>query len=275
MNIDERAHDVAETSTEMDTRQTLDQLVRLRQDAGRLLLALDFDGTLAPIVPRPEDATILPAALAVLERLSQRDDTLVALVSGRGLEDLRGRVPLESLYLAGNHGFEIEGPDMRHRLPEAEALRPELARVAKELRERLADLAGAQIEDKGVTLSVHYRGVASPEDGEWVREAVARAVSGIDSLRLTYGKRVVEVRPALDWHKGRAIEFLLDALLPSGSSAVAFVGDDVTDEDGFRVVRARGGVSILVSDETDRETAASGRVQSPEALVPVLERLAT
>lgn len=262
-----------DTVTDTAVSDAAAELARLRQQAGRLLLALDFDGTLAPIVPRPEDAAMLDSARPVLERLGRRDDTVIAVVSGRGLEDVRGRVGADSIFYAGNHGYEIEGPGLSHRLPEAERMRPELAAIAAVLRQALAPLDGAQVEDKGVTLSVHYRRLTEPAAEQRVLDAVADATRGVDGLRLTHGKKVVEVRPALDWHKGRAIEFLLDALFPGRAPAVAFVGDDVTDEDGFRAVRRRGGMAILVSDDPERKTDATVRIDSPQALVRLLEHL--
>ena len=96
----------------LDADDAARRIVHERRAHGRLLLALDFDGTLAPIVPHPEDATILPAAGHALRRLADRDDTMVAIVSGRGLDDVRARVREDGVFFAGNHGFEIEGPGL-------------------------------------------------------------------------------------------------------------------------------------------------------------------
>jgi len=249
--------------------------IRLGREArGRLLLALDFDGTLAPIVPRPEEAAILPAASRALRRLADRPDTLVAIVSGRGVEDVRARVREERAFFAGNHGFEIEGPGIRHRIDEAERHRPELRAATERLRAEFAEVEGAEIEDKGITVSVHYRRVNDPEAVELVRQAAVREGER-SGLRVTHGRRIVELRPPVDWHKGRAVDFLIDALQAEGPLYPVFIGDDVTDEDAFAAVQARDGVAILVAAPgLPRPTAAHARIDSPEDLVPLLERLA-
>ncbi|HUF12508.1 MAG TPA: trehalose-phosphatase [Longimicrobiales bacterium] len=250
--------------------------IRLERSArGRLLLALDFDGTLAPIVPGPEQATILPAAGDALRALADRADTVVAIVSGRGLEDVRARVREVRAFFAGNHGFEIEGPGVRHRIEAAERLRPELRALTERLRAELEHIEGAEIEDKGITLSVHYRRVDDPELAEQVRQTTVREAER-SGLRATHGKRVVELRPPVDWHKGRAVEFLIDTLAGDDDGLYpVFIGDDVTDEDAFRAVQERGGLAVLVADGRHaRETLADARVDSPERLVPLLEALA-
>ena len=259
----------------IDADEAIRRILAQRARRGRMLLALDFDGTLAPIVTHPEEAALLPAAGRAIARIADRPDTLVAIVTGRALDDIRARVREERAFFAGNHGFEIEGPGVRHRVDEAERLRPELRMLTERLRHELAPIPDSVIEDKGITVSVHYRRVEDPDLAERVRDIVARegAKSG---LRVTHGKRIVELRPPFDWHKGRAIEFLIDALSTDDEPLYpVFIGDDVTDEDAFRAVRARGGSSILVRDaEHAHETAADACVDSPEQLVPLLEALA-
>ena len=258
----------------LDADAAARRIVHERRAHGRLLLALDFDGTLAPIVPHPEDARILPAAGHALRRLAERRDTLVAIVSGRGLDDVRARVREDGVFFAGNHGFEIEGPGVRHRLDEAERLRPELRALSDRLRHELSDIEGAEIEDKGITLSVHYRRVEDADTAARVRRATVREAER-SGLRATHGKRVVEIRPPLDWHKGRAVEFLLDALGGGERLYPVFIGDDVTDEDAFLAVRRFGGLAVLIGDPAEpRETAADARIDSPERLVALLEALA-
>ena len=258
----------------IDATEAARRIVAEREASGRLLLALDFDGTLSPIVPRPAEAAILPAAARALTRLADRPDTRVAIVTGRGLDDVRARVREERAFFAGNHGFEIEGPGVRHRIDAAERLRPEFLMLSERLRHELAHIPGVEIEDKGITMSVHYRRVDDPALAEEVRVATVREAER-SGVRATHGKRVVELRPPFDWHKGRAVEFLIDSLGSDGPIYPVFIGDDVTDEDAFRAVRDRGGLAILVADgEDSRQTAAHARVASPEQLVPLLEALA-
>ena len=245
-----------------------------RLDAGDMLLALDFDGTLAPIVPTPDGATLLDAARAALESLATRADTRIAVVSGRALADVRTRVGLDSIYYAGNHGLEIEGPGM-YRVHEGAAVaRPALAECAGRLRVLEREHAGVLLEDKGLTLSLHYRRIADEEEAGRVVQRVHALCGGLPGLRLTEGKKVVEVRPDVDWDKGRATLFLLDALLRGSAAApVVFIGDDRTDEDAFRALGGRG-EGVIVAEPPPAHTAAASYVRSPAEVAVLLQELA-
>lgn len=259
--------------------ERLPRLLELRRDAGRMLVALDFDGTLAPIVRRPEDAVLLEAAEAPVLRLAERADTVVAIVSGRGLADVRDRLDLPELYYAGNHGFEIEGPGLEQIHPSAQEARPALQAAIAELEPALAEEPGVEIEDKRFTLSIHYRRAEREGAEQRVRDAVD-AHCRRPGLRVTEGKKVFEVRPDVDWHKGRATTFLLDALAKEddageeGASFPAiFIGDDRTDEDAFEVVRERGG-GIVVGDPPPSDTRAVAWLRGPEEVAAFLRQLA-
>lgn len=254
--------------------ERIDDWLARRTAAGRMLLALDFDGTLAPIVPRPEDATIDAAARAALRRLSGDARTTVAIVSGRGLADARERVGIDGIYFAGNHGLEIEGPDLHREHEQARAARPALERCAERLLVELADVAGIIIEDKGLTYSVHFRLVATAAARDDVIRRVRAACGAEPGIRLTEGKMVVEIRPDVDWDKGRAVDFLLDTLFDDARDVlVLFIGDDRTDEDAFRALSGRG-EGVIVADPLPATTAASAFVHSPSEVVTLLERLA-
>jgi trehalose-phosphatase len=254
--------------------QRLDDWLARWRAAGRLVLLLDFDGTLAPIVARPEMAALPERARLALERLGRRGDVDIAVVSGRGLADARERAGLAGVAYAGNHGMEIEGPGFRHVHAEAAAARPRLERVLERLREPLAAVPGAIMEDKGLTLSVHYRLVPPEQVGE-VRRAVEAAVAGEEGIRLTEGKRVIEIRPAVEWDKGRAVEFLLEALNSPPGTPVLYLGDDTTDEDAFRALASSGaGEGIVVADSPPAGTAARAYLRSPEEVAEFLETMA-
>ncbi|HSJ24180.1 MAG TPA: trehalose-phosphatase [Longimicrobiales bacterium] len=249
---------------------------RLREDRARhgiLLLGLDFDGTLAPIVPRPEDAALPAETRALLEALADRPDTHVALISGRGLADLRGRVGLAGVFYAGNHGLEIEGPGVHRVHPEAVAATGRLAETAGRLRERFGAVPGVIVEDKGLTLSVHYRLVEDPAEGAGIARQVRALCEAVPDLRVTDGKKVVEIRPDVEWHKGRALSFLSASLLEGHANApVVFIGDDRTDEDAFRVV-GDGGCAVVVGDPP-ADTAAHAALASTTEVRRFLECLA-
>jgi trehalose 6-phosphate phosphatase len=244
-----------------------------RAEAGMLLVGLDFDGTLAPIVPVPDDAQMPETTRAVLAALARRGDTPVAIVSGRSLADLRARVPVADIYFAGNHGLEIEGPDVQRVHPDAAAARPLLERMAAELRRDLPALPGVIVEDKGLTLSVHYRMVHDEADGELIREQVRRHAQRQSGVTLTEGKKVVEIRPAVDWDKGRAFEFLrssLEAL--HGRAPALFIGDDRTDEDVFRVL-GQTDCSVIVGDPPQHASSAQAMLPSTDVVAEFLRRL--
>ncbi|MBI4410309.1 MAG: trehalose-phosphatase [Gemmatimonadetes bacterium] len=246
-----------------------------RRRAGRLLVALDYDGTLVPIVARPVEAELPAAAREVLARLAARPDTDVAVVSGRELEDLRARVAIEGLYYAGNHGLEIEGPGLERKHPDALALRPRMARCGEKLRARLAGISGVVVEEKGLTASVHYRLVEEAGAVARVRATVRELCGSEPRLRLTEGKKVLEVRPAVDWDKGRATRYLLDALAPGPATLIPalFIGDDRTDEDAFTALRDHG-EGIVVATSPPPTTAATFYLRDPAEVIAFLAALA-
>jgi trehalose 6-phosphate phosphatase len=252
----------------------LDVLRAARADAGSLLLGLDFDGTLAPIVPRPEDAALLPAARRALDALAERSDTHIAIVSGRALADVRPRVGLERVYYAGNHGLEIDGPDVARVHPVAHDARDALAALARSLDDALRPIPGVIVEDKGLTLSVHFRLVTDAADEERVRAVVRERARAHRDLRLSDGRKVVEIRPDVDWHKGRALRFLRDTLEERfGRGPAIFIGDDRTDEDAFREL-GETDCSIIVGDPPGHDSVAQACLRSPQEVAEFLNGLA-
>ncbi len=239
------------------------------------MLLLDFDGTLAPIAPLPEQAELPVASRRALEQLRARGDVHLAVLSGRALSDVRGRIGITGITYAGNHGMEIEGPGISRLHTEAAA-----APAARAGRARGAaatpGLPGAWLEDKGLTLGLHYRELAD-EDVPALTAAVLARVSSIPGLRLTHSKKVLEVRPKADWHKGRAVLFLLEQLRPPTDTPVLYFGDDSTDEDAFvaiRDVHGGAGEGILVADPPVLASAANAYLRSPGEVGEQLAALA-
>jgi trehalose 6-phosphate phosphatase len=209
--------------------------------AKRTILFLDFDGTLVPIVRDPGEARLAPGTRLVLEKLSRQRDLLVAVVSGRSLRDLSARVGLPGIVYAGNHGLEIEGKSMSFLEPTAVRMRPMLGAQAEVLRKSLSNIHGVQIEDKGLTLSVHYRNVPANLQ-KTVEEVVREKVRKGGKFRLTEGKKVMEVRPPVSWHKGEAVCWIQKQVEAPALSI--YIGDDSTDEDAFLALP--DGVTIRV-----------------------------
>ncbi len=254
--------------------------LRVREDevlekllSGRLAVFLDYDGTLTPIVADPEQAMLPPGTRALLEDLSR--DCVVGVISGRDLDDLRGRVGLDSLWYAGSHGFDLAGPNgWREEIGAGREAVPLLDAAELELRDALAAIAGAAVERKRFSIAVHYRN-AAPRDAASVEAAVDAALSGRSGLRKAFGKKVFELRPSADWDKGRALLRLLERMNLEGPDCVVlFAGDDVTDEDAFRVLRERRlGVGVLIGEGGHPDSWASARLEDPDDLSRFLKRL--
>jgi trehalose-phosphatase len=220
----------------------LEQIRKRPEAAGHILLFLDFDGTLAPIVNNPARACLPPATRAVLARLNRRKNVTIALVSGRAARDVRARVGLKMIYV-GNHGLEIDGPGMHFRDSTAVSLAGELAVVINRIKEALSNMPGVIVENKGLTASVHFRQVDVARLGDIVG-VVSREVGAVaDQFCVRTGKKVFEIRPKTEWNKGSAVRFVRKCLKLEEGFPIA-IGDDSTDEDMF--ASSNGGLNIKV-----------------------------
>jgi trehalose-phosphatase len=211
----------------------------------------DFDGTLVGLVPDPLHVELSGEVRAALDAVAARHR--LAVVSGRDLANLRERVRLPVAY-AGNHGLEISGPGFDHTVPTG----GDMGAVVAELR---AALPGVWVQDKRLTATVHLPG-DSP-----VRAVVERVVGGRFAVRP--GRATIDVRPAVDWHKGSAVRWLRERWNDTDAVPV-FLGDDPTDEDGFAA--CADGVTVLVGP--GRPTLARHRLPDPAAVAAFLRELA-
>jgi trehalose-phosphatase len=237
-------------------------------DAGDRSLAmfLDYDGTLTPIVSHPEKAFLSDSMRQTLRMLATRAP--VAILSGRELEDVRTRVGIHGIIYAGSHGFDIAGLRGLRR-QEATKFLPALDAAEKELREKLAGIAGALIERKRFSIAAHYRSVNESDFPELER-AVSEVAARHRELRPMEGKKVYELLPDIDWDKGKAVLWFLEDLGLERPNPI-YIGDDRTDEDAFRALEQRG-VGILVSEEP-RATAASYTLRDPSEVERFLREL--
>ena len=247
----------------------LEHVHKIAQSRDRLALFLDYDGTLTPIVSHPEDAWLPESMRETLRSLAGR--VPVAILSGRDLDDVRGRVHVDGIVYAGSHGFDIAGAGGLHRELGAAYL-PVLGAAERELREALDEVPGAQLERKHFSVAAHYRNV-NENDAVAVAQAVDAVAARHRELRQINGKKVYELLPDIDWNKGKAVLWLLETLeLERGKAFPIFIGDDRTDEDAFSALKERG-VGILVSEEP-QTTAASYWLKNPEEVESFLQKIA-
>lgn len=245
------------------------RLLRLVEKAAqqpRTMLLLDFDGTLAPFRSRPELAGIDDGLRACLDKL-HGGRTHVALISGRGLKDLKERVGLPHLSYSGVFGQELSEPGWSSVNPHALATRPALAAMARELEELFDGLPGVRVEDKGVGIALHYRRVPEERRGDFSRRWKKARKLAPPGLRWRRGQRDWEVTPTKVWDKGRAA---LMFWRRHGKPFLIAIGDDRFDEPMFRATRGRG-AAIKVGEGS---TCASYRVEGPEMVACFLHALA-
>lgn len=246
--------------------------LRARMVAGPIAVFCDYDGTLTPIVSRPELAVMSDATRDVLERLARL--CVVGIISGRDVRDVGAMVQADGVWLAGSHGFDIVGPGgARHELPEGRAHVAALAAAADALEELVAPISGAWVERKRFAIATHYRAVDDAKVPE-VERAVDAVLESREGLRKTGGKCIFELRPDVAWDKGRAVWWLLEQVgLGGGGCLPVYLGDDATDEDAFATLVGRG-VGIVLDDVEDRPTDAAYRLADPDEVRSFLADLA-
>ncbi len=236
-----------------------------------LALFFDYDGTLAPVPEHPTEGQLPEPMRDTLARLSARYP--LAVVSGRTVADLSRRLQLPGLYLAGNHGLDLHGPDYA---PERHMLAVDWRPILDAAHAVLAPLAqehpGCVVEHKCLTLTVHYRGLAMAARVA-LRRAVVSRLAAFDRLLLESGQQVLEVHPTFDWHKGSAVDWLLARMQSLfGPCKPIYFGDDLADEPAFRAARRAGGYGVVIGTDA-RPTSARFRLAAPGGLPAALASL--
>jgi trehalose-phosphatase len=211
----------------------------------QLLLFLDFDGTLAPIADTPGKAVIPEKTKKILVLLSKKTNCAIAIISGRGLPDIKKKVGLKGIIYSGNHGFQIEGPKLRCQLAVPVAYKNRLQGIEAGLKKKLSGIKGVLIEDKKFFLALHFR-LADKRKLPFIKTIFRQSV--IQDLKknkvtVKFGKKVFEIGPPLYWNKGKIVLSLLGRQrVISGKQGIlpVYIGDDKTDEDAFRVLKRKG-----------------------------------
>ena len=197
---------------------------------------------------------------------------------GNGAIIVKEKVGISGIIYAGNHGLEIEGPGISFVSPLAEEFKPVLRQMHYVLSQALGGVKGVLVEDKGLTLSVHYRQVADDKIAEVkdIFERITGDAARPGRIRITSGKKVYEIRPAIAWDKGEVVKILMERCGEGGRRSgllPIYIGDDATDEDGFRAVENyRGGISVFVGGKNS-PTSARYFLESPGEVARFLSLL--
>ncbi|XP_054796524.1 probable trehalose-phosphate phosphatase C isoform X1 [Prosopis cineraria] len=258
-----------------------------------MVVFLDYDGTLSPIVNDPDCAFMSEEMRAAVCEVAKNFPT--AIISGRSRDKVKGFVKLNNVYYAGSHGMDIMAPSMPARSSDgdhynmaldttkdngvpfqpAKKFLPAIREILKVLENEIKGIQGARIEDNGFCISVHFRQVQEKDYLE-LEEKVKSVLKRHQDFSLSEGKKVLEIRPSIEWNKGHALEYFLDTLGLSSSSNIlpVYIGDDRTDEDAFKVIQERGqGYPIIVSS-IPKDTRALYSLRDPSEVLIFLSRLA-
>ncbi|UCH11883.1 MAG: trehalose-phosphatase [Candidatus Omnitrophota bacterium] len=226
----------------------------------RIYLFLDYDGTLTPIVKKPELANLPPNVKSILLKLTKNPKFSIAIISGRSIKQLKGKVKIKDIALAGNHGLEmelpsgtaarrgVESPTLKYVHPLARKIRPVTKNIKHKLDIACKPIKGTFIEDKGLTLSVHYRLVKGAKIKKLKHSVIATLTPYIESkkVKITNGKKVIEVRPPIKWGKGSLVDYLLKRKKNKRRRILPiYLGDDETDESAFKRLKKKG-ITIFV-----------------------------
>lgn len=241
----------------------IETVLRRLKGAKRVFFLFDYDGTLTPIVPHPDQAFLPEKTRCLLSAIQENPRFRVAIVSGRSLEDIRQRVGLEGIDYVGNHGVEIfmAGGGLTKKVsPQTVS---ELSRLKERLEPLLEGIGGIYLEDKGCSLAVHYRRVDPKEVISIFNVLRTQIQRARVPLWLTFGKKVFEIRLQSSIHKGKAVISLLERFRGNPMEVFPlYFGDDRTDEDAFRVLNEKG-LGIYVGEENSYASSARYYLSNP------------
>jgi len=244
-----------------------------RAKGKKLFIVLDYDGTLTPIVDRPDMAVMSEEMRDTVKKIASK--RTVAVISGRDLEDVRNLVQIDNIIYAGSHGFDISSMEGEQKgFQMGTDILPDLEKAEAKLREKLGSIKGSLVERKKFSIAVHYRMVEKPETAE-VEKIVDEVLSGFPSLVKGTGKKVFELKPDIEWDKGKALLWVMKALgLDFDNSLTIYIGDDTTDEDAFREIKNKGTGIIVRDGERNRKTFAEYYLNNTSEVQAFLMQLA-
>lgn len=214
-----------------------------------IFLFLDYDGTLTPIKTKPKYAHLTNRTKNILSTLSKTTRCKLVIISGRSLKDITRMVGLKNVIYCGNHGLEIRGPKIRFSSPVSRKHKSTIQKINHQLHSYLSPIKGVLIENKRLSLSIHYR-LVSPENRLLIKNIIGRITAPYlsrNEINIRAGKMVLEIRPPVNWDKGKAVLWLLHNMPFSKNTSVlpAYIGDDSTDEDAFKILK-KSGLTVFV-----------------------------
>lgn len=224
--------------------------------ANYVFLFLDYDGTLTPIVKKPEFAILSIRTKDILQNISRLSKCRLCIVSGRSLKDIKKRVGMRGICYVGNHGLEAECPNFRYTNPYAFKCADIIDEIHKKLLIETKSIRGIVIENKGLTETVHYR-MVHDKDLPKLRKIFRKTVDFYLSngrIRTSRNKKTLEILPNTDWNKGKVVLKILSYAALKGSILPIYIGDDRTDEDAFRALK-KIGISAIVSEKPKKSSA--------------------
>jgi len=242
-----------------------------------IYLFLDYDGTLAPIVRDPAKAFMPKRTGRVLSGLCRMPGIKIAVVSGRALGEVARFVGLREITYVGNHGFEIRSPAFRFDKPVPGGYKKALERIKNEINKRFSGIEGVGIDDKKISLSIHYR-CAAKKDVLRIKSALRDMLNEPvlkGMVRKRNAKMAVEVVPPMDWNKGKAVLWLLARERSRETTkrrkvVPVYIGDDATDEDAFRAI-GRKGITVLVGK--NKKTASRYFLKNTNEVIEFMRRI--
>lgn len=257
-----------------DHIQAISKLLQARK---KIILLTDFDGTLTAIRERPDLAVLSEEARQILLKISHDKSFFLGIITGRSLRQIKKLVNIPGILYAANHGIELEGPGIHFRSSEAKKARCNLWNVYMRLFTSLRHIEGVYLEDKGYTVSLHYRLVKKKSDVEYVKKTITHAMQpylDMKALSLNTGKMVYEMLPPVKWSKATTIQWLLTNYFPlnfAGDTLLIYLGDDNADIEVFNALKDRELTIFVGSPSTT--TTADYFVNSPEEVRVFLEYL--
>ena len=263
--------DIEAKTTELPSALKSFEKIESRFKDKEVVIFFDYDGTVTPITSHPKDAILSEDMKNTLIKLSNQ--CTLAVISGRGLNDVKSLVGIKGIHYAGSHGYEIEGPSIKMEYEPALEFVEIFDVLERELTKELQSVEGALVERKKFSIALHYRNVPASQ-AHLVEKAADKVVNEHPKVRKTYGKKVYELQPNLEWNKGKALEWLSEALhIEKKGSEIFYIGDDITDEDAFNAIKTYG-IGILVGSD-DRNTGAQYKLKGVDETLRFLEILSS